>query len=118
MGGGALQGVVDALVMILRITFDGGSPRDFVAEDHFAIDHGGALAVAGAEIEADPAAIQMAAERSGGLALGGAGVVGDTLERHRAAVDAVGDELVIEGARARRGVDRAEILAIGDGRQR
>ena len=53
-----------------------GVPRHFVAEDDLAIDHGGAFAVAGAEVEADAAALQMAAERRGGFALLGARVVG------------------------------------------
>ena len=72
VGGGALQGIVDAVVVILRVALYGRVPGDFIAEDDFAIDDGGALAVAGAEVEADAAAIQMTAEGSGGLVFRGA----------------------------------------------
>ena len=45
-------------------------PEDLLAEHDLAVDHGGGLAVAGAEIEADPAAVEVAAQRDRGLALG------------------------------------------------
>src|ERR1017187_2675010 len=62
VGGGAVQGIVDAVVVILRVALHGGVPGDLVAEDDLAIDDGGALAVAGAQVEADAAAIQVASE--------------------------------------------------------
>ena len=70
--GGALQGIVDAVEVILRVGLRAGVPGHLVAEDHLAIDDGGALAVAGAQVEADAAAIQVAAQRRGGFALLGA----------------------------------------------
>src|SRR5205085_11708624 len=63
--------------------------------------------------EADPAALQVAAQRRGGFALVGAGVVRRVLDCHRTAVYAFADEVVIEGARALGRVDAAQIL--GDG---
>ena len=114
MGGGALQGIVDAVVVILRVALHGGVPGDLVAEDDFAIDDGGALAVAGAQVEADAAAIQVTAEGSGGFAFLGAGIVGHALDGHGAAVDAFAHEAVVEGARALGRVDGAEV--IGDAR--
>jgi len=35
-------------------------PPDLLAEDDLAVDHGRGLAVAGAQVEADPAALEMA----------------------------------------------------------
>src|ERR1019366_7387233 len=67
VGGGAPQGIVDAVVVILRIALHGGVPGHLVAENDFAFDDGGALAVAGAQVEADAAAIQVASEGGGGF---------------------------------------------------
>ena len=75
--GGAPQRIVDAVEVVLRVGLRARAPRHLVAEDDFAVDHGGALAVAGAEVEADAAALQMAAQRRGGFALLGRVVVGD-----------------------------------------
>ena len=91
--GGALQRIVDAVEVILRVALYRGVPGDLVAEDHLAVDDRGALAVAGAEVEADAAAFQMAAEGRGGFALLGAGVVGRALDGHGAAVDALAHEV-------------------------
>jgi hypothetical protein len=66
VGGGAPQRIVDAVEVILRIGLRAGVPGHLIAEDHLAIGDGGALAVAGAQVEADAAAIQVAAERRGG----------------------------------------------------
>ena len=65
--GGPPQRIVDAVEMILRIGLRAGVPRHLVAEDHLAIGHGGALAVARAQVEADAEAIQVPAQRRGGL---------------------------------------------------
>ena len=85
-----------------------------VAEDHLAVDDRGALAVAGAEVEADAAAVQVPAERRGGLALLRSGVEGGALDRHGPAVDALAHEVVVEGARAFGRVDAAQVF--GDAR--
>ncbi len=93
MGGGALQRIVDAVVVILRVALYRRIPGNLIAEDDLAIDDGGAFAVAGAQVEADAAAFQVAAQRRGGFALVRAGIVGDALNGHRAAVDAVAHEI-------------------------
>ena len=56
----------------------------------------------------------MTAEGSGGFAFLGAGIVGHAIESHRAAVDALAHEAIVEGARAVGRVDAAEVL--GDAR--
>jgi hypothetical protein len=99
VGGSALQGIVDAVVVILRITLYGWVPRDFVAEDDPAIDDRGALAIAGSEVEADAAAVQMTAKGSGGFSFLRAGVIGHALDGHGAAVNPFAHELVVERAR-------------------
>src|ERR1017187_9941125 len=114
MGGGPLQRIVHTVVVILGVALHGGVPGDLVAEDDFAFDDGGALAVAGAQVEADAAAIQVTAERRGGFALLGAGVIGHAVDGHGAAVDAFAHEAVVEGARALRRVDGAQVA--GDAR--
>jgi len=47
---------VDAVEVVLRIGLHARVPADFFAEDHFGVDDGRALAVAGTQVEADPAA--------------------------------------------------------------
>src|SRR6185436_8094774 len=105
-----LERVVDAVEVILRVGLLAGAPRHLIAEDDLAVDHRGALTIAGAEIEADPAAFEMAAERGGGFPLVGAGVIrgGDNL--HRMAVDTVAHEIEVEGAGAGGRVDGAKVI--------
>ena len=63
-----MQRIVDAIVMVLRVALEIWIPGDFLAEDHVAVDHSGGFAVGSAEIETDPAAIEMAAEGHGRFA--------------------------------------------------
>ena len=67
--GGAADGVQDALVVVVRIALVARVPDHLLAEDGFAVDHGAGLAVAGAQVEADAAAVQVAPERHGGFLL-------------------------------------------------
>ncbi len=50
-----------------------GIPQDLLAEDDLAVDHGGGFAVAGAQVEADPAAAQVAADGDGAVERAGEG---------------------------------------------
>ena len=68
MRGGTFQRVVDAVVMVLRVALEIRVPGDLLGEDHLAVDDRGALAVGAAEIEPDPAAVEVAAERDGRFA--------------------------------------------------
>jgi hypothetical protein len=65
MRGGLLQRVHDAVEVILRIRLVVGIPFRLVAEHDAAVDDGGGLAIAAAEVEADPAPVQMPPQRLG-----------------------------------------------------
>ena len=54
--------VVDALEVVPGVLLEVGVPDHLVREHHLAVDHGGALAVGAAEVEADPAAVEVASE--------------------------------------------------------
>ena len=60
-----LQRIHDALEMILRVRLKIRVPARLLAENHFAINHGGGLAVAAPQIKSNPAAIQVPSERGG-----------------------------------------------------
>src|SRR5476649_2228534 len=113
-GGGALQRIVHTIEVILRIRLHSRVPADLFAEDHFAIHDGGALAIAGAQIEADTAAIQVAAEGRGGFLFHGGGVEGGGFNDHGAAVDALTHELVVEGAGPEIGRAHVELQSHSD----
>ena len=65
VGGRQLEAVIDAVVVVLGIRLRLGIPRDFCAEEHLPVLHGGHLVVAGAQVEADPAAVEVPAGNSG-----------------------------------------------------
>jgi hypothetical protein len=65
MGGGAAQRIVDAVEVVLRVGLRARVPATSSLKTTFAVDHGGALAVARAQVEADAAAVQVAAQRRG-----------------------------------------------------
>ncbi len=111
MRGRAPQRIVDAVEVVLRVGLRAGIPRHFLAEDHLAIRHRRALAVAGAQVEADPVAVQVPAQRRGGFPLRRRGVEAALRERHRPPVDALAHELEIEGAGAFRRIHGAQIFA-------
>ena len=60
--GGAFQRIVDALDVIVRIALEIRIPDDFLGKHHLAIDQRGAFSIGPAEIEADAAAFEIAAE--------------------------------------------------------
>ena len=66
VGGGAGEGVADAVEVVLRIGLEVGVPGDFFGEDDFAIDDGGGFAIGAAEVEADAAAVEVTTEGGGG----------------------------------------------------
>ena len=65
MGGGGLHGVHNALVMVVGVRGGLGEPDHFLRVDALAVDDGGHLAVGAAGVEADAAAVQMAANGLG-----------------------------------------------------
>ncbi len=67
-GGGRLEGGHDLAVVILGVGVLARLPDDLFAEDRLAIHHRADLAVGCAQVEADPAAVQVAAEGFAGLA--------------------------------------------------
>ena len=96
VGGGAAEGVKDAVEVVLRVGLEVGVPDGFVAEDDGAVDDGGDFAVAAAEVEADAAAVEVASEGAGGGARGGRVGGGDDFDGM--VVDAFADEVGIEAA--------------------
>ena len=77
VGGGGLQGGDDAVVVIVGVRVDLGQPDDLLGEDRLAVDDGGDLPVGAARVEADAAALQMAAH-----GLGGVMALGDGVRQH------------------------------------
>ena len=93
--------------MVLRVGLLARLPDHLFAVDRLAIDHRADLAVGGAQVEADAAAVQVAPERLAGLA--GRrdifrGVTGN--DREGLFVDLLAHEVVVELARAAGGVHR------------
>ena len=74
MAGGEIQRVTDTGEVIGRVGLEVGIPLHFLGEDYLAVDEGGALPIGAAEIEADAAAFQVAAE--GQMGGGGDGKFG------------------------------------------
>src|SRR5258708_6493023 len=62
MGGSTFQRIHDLVEMPLRVRVSPRVPRDFLTENGSAIEHRGYLAITGAQIKTDPAAIEMASE--------------------------------------------------------
>ena len=83
VGGGLLQAVLDHAVVVVGIGLRRRGPGDLLAPDRPAVDDGRDLVVAGAEVEADAAAVEMAAREADRLAgfREGRGAVEDDLER-------------------------------------
>ena len=69
MGRRLLQRIHDAVVVILGIGLEIWVPHRFLAENHLAVHDGRHLAVAAPEVEADAAAVQVPAQRSGAAPL-------------------------------------------------
>ncbi len=99
VGGGPAEALVDHAVVIIGIGLGRGRPGDLLAPDRLAVDDRGDLVVAGAEVEADAEAADVAPGEVQGLAglREGRRAVEDDFERP--AVDAAHDPGV-EGARA------------------
>ena len=107
MGGGGLEGVHDALEVIVRVGSGLGEPDDLLGEDALAVDDGGDLAVGAAGVEADAAAAEVAAYGLGVGLFGRQLVAEDDLEGPL--VDA-GHEVLVKGAAAIGGVGGADAL--------
>src|SRR5262245_13603966 len=65
MRGGFLEGIHDAIEMVLRVGLKVRVPNGLFAEDHFAIDESCDFAVAATKIETDATAFQVPAEGGG-----------------------------------------------------
>ena len=64
-----------------------GVPCDFFGEDHFAVDHGSGFAVGTAQVEPDPAAVQVSAQGLSGGFCGGSIFVRGVADFHGVAVN-------------------------------
>src|SRR5579871_1343320 len=95
--------------MVLRIGLPAGIPGYFLAEDHFAIDQRRALSIAGAQIEADPAAVQVPSQRCHGFSLTRQAVKLYMFDDHGPPVYALAHELEIERAAARLRIDTTQV---------
>src|SRR4051794_16213183 len=96
--------------MVLRIGSHARIPGHFLAVDDLAVGDRRAFAVTRAEVEPDAIAVQMAAERSGGLLCHGSRFEGRTSDHHRTAIDTVAHETIIERPRTGGRIDGAEIV--------
>ena len=88
------------MVVISRVGLIAGIPLHLFGEDRLAVDHRAELAVGGAEVEADPIALEMAAQRHRDL-FGGRHFLGrghDHLER---LLEHSGPQVLVETARRR-----------------
>ena len=63
MGGGLLERIHDLVEMPLRVGLVDGVPNCLSGKHDLAVDYGGRLAVAGAEIESDPATVKVPPQR-------------------------------------------------------
>ena len=110
MGRGGLEGGDDALVVVVGILGDLGIPHHLLGEHGLPVDDGGHLPVASAGVEADAAAVHVAAHGLGLADLGGDGVAVHHLEG--LLID-VGHEILVEGAGAALGVGSVDGLIDG-----
>ena len=62
MFGRAFETALNTVEVILRIALEIRIPFDLLGENNFSVDHGGGFAITSAQVKADPAAIQMAAQ--------------------------------------------------------
>ena len=115
VGGGPPQGVHDLVDVPLRVGLVHRVPEDLLAEHDLAVDHGGGLAVAGTEVEADPAAVEVAAQRDGGLALGRELGLGDADDLERDAEQLRAHERGVEDAGGLRRVVPGQVRDQGGG---
>ena len=115
VAGGGAQGLHDLAVVVGRVRVQAGRPHHLLAEDGLAVDDRADLAVGSAQVKADAAALQVAAQglaelpRRGHLRRG----AGQDLEG--LAVDVPAHELAVEGPGPGGRVDRAQM--VGDGRR-
>ena len=107
VGGGGLEGVHDALEVIVRVGCGFGEPDDLFGEHALAVDDGGDLAVGAAGVEADAAAGKVTAY---GLRVGLlCGELGAGNDLKGPLVDA-GHEVSVEGTAAFGGVGGADVF--------
>ena len=106
-----LQRRADVPVVVVRIGLARRLPDDLFAEDRLAVDDGRHLHVRSPEVEADPAAVEVAPQRLAGLARRRdlAGAAGD--DRERPAVHLLAHEAVVERPGAVGRVRPRDVLA-------
>ena len=108
MSGGGLQSGDDAVIVVIGVRRDLGEPDHLFGEDGLAVDDGGHLAVGAAGVEADPAALQMAAHGLGDVhALGH--LVGE--DDFKGMLEDVGEVIPVEFPGAALAVDALQIAA-------
>ena len=96
--------------MVVGVAVFARLPHDFFAEDGFSINHRGDFSIRSAEVESDPAAVEVTAERFCGFFFcrNLCGCAGDDGEG--ALVDVLSHELVVECAGACGGVTLCEVF--------
>ena len=98
---GGLQRGHNAVIVVVRVGVDFGEPHHFLGEHRLAVDDGGHLPVGAAGVEADAAAVQVAADGLGVAALLGHLVAGDDL---KGVLVHVGHVVPVEGLAAGGGI--------------
>ena len=93
---GLLERVVDPRDVVGRVLLEIRVPRDLLGEHDLAVDDRRSLPVAAADVEADPAALEVAAHREPRVAFLRELLGGDGLDAERPAVDLVPHERMVE----------------------
>src|SRR5579872_1220003 len=99
--------------MELWIGLDARIPGHFFAEYHLAVNHSRTFSIAGAQVEADPITVQMAAQRRSGLRLAGNITVWNAFYREGLSIYPFTHELVIEGAWTAGTIDGLQVVRDG-----
>jgi hypothetical protein len=105
VSGCPFQRVIDAVVVVLRITFKIRIPANFFRKNALSVDHSRAFSVRATEVESDTATVEMTSERARGFARSRHSVEGTVLNFESSAIHTCAEELVIEFALASRAVD-------------
>ena len=108
LGGGPLQRIDDPGAVVIDVLLEIRVPDDLLAVDGFPVFDRRAFAVGAAEVEADPAAVEVAAEFDADLPGGGGRLERAVLDRELPVVDPPAHHVVIEGAFAAGGVGAPE----------
>ena len=119
LGGGPLQRIDDPGAVVIDVLLEIRVPDDLLAVDGFAVLDRRAFAVGAAEVEADPAAVEVAAELHADLLARRSRVIGAAFDGEVAVVDGAPHHLVVESAfavgRVEAGQPGGDLRAAADG---